>query len=51
MNRDISKHSVITGHMLEHNHTFEWSDVKILDRESNYFKRLISKMTISKYRL
>jgi len=39
-----SKHSVVTKHMLEKNHTFNWQNVKIMDYETNYFKRLISEM-------
>jgi len=39
-----SKHSVITKHILDKNHTFDWRNVKILDFENNYFKRLIVKM-------
>jgi len=34
-----SKHSVITKHILDKNHTFNWQNIKILDFESNYFKR------------
>jgi len=41
---DASKHSVITKHMLKKNHTFNWRNVKIMDYETNYFKRLISEM-------
>jgi len=41
---DESKHSVITKHILDKNHTFNWQNTKILDFESNYFKRLISEM-------
>jgi len=41
---DESKHSVITKHMLNNNHTFDWQNVKILDYESNYFKRLVAEM-------
>jgi len=41
---DESKHSVITKHMIENNHTFNWQNVKIMDYETNYFKRLISEM-------
>jgi len=36
--------SVISEHRLEHNHDFEWSDVKIIDNELSYQKRLISEM-------
>jgi len=43
---DESKHSVITKHMLEENHTFNWQNVKIMDFETNYFKRLISEIHI-----
>jgi len=41
---DESKHSVITKHMLKKNYTFNWQNVKITDFETNYFKRLISKI-------
>jgi len=41
---DDSKYSVVTQHMVKHNHTFDWKNVKILDSESNYNKRLISEM-------
>jgi len=30
--------------MIENNHTFNWHNVKIMDYETNYFKRLISEM-------
>jgi len=30
--------------MLNHDHTFDWNNIKILDTESNYIKRLISEM-------
>jgi hypothetical protein len=39
-----SKHSVVTEHILEYNHSFDWDNVRILDTESNYRKRLISEM-------
>jgi len=38
------KHSVISQHILNHNHSFNWKDIKILDSEPNYNKRLISEM-------
>jgi len=41
---DESKHSVITKHILDKNHTFNWQNVKIIDFENNYFKRLIAEM-------
>lgn len=41
---DQSKHSVITEHMLNFNHSFNWDNVKILDSECNFHKRLISEM-------
>jgi len=41
---DKSKHSVITEHILDLNHNFDWNNIKILDTESNYNKRLISEM-------
>jgi len=30
--------------MLNHDHTFDWNNIKILDTESNYNKRLILEM-------
>jgi len=41
---DKSRHSVITQHILESNHSFNWNDIKILDSEPNYNRRLISEM-------
>jgi len=39
-----SRYSVITEHILEFNHSFDWKNIKILDYEPNYNKRLISEM-------
>jgi len=39
-----AKPSVITQHMLEFSHTFDWNNTKILDSEANYYKRLVSEM-------
>ena len=36
--------SVISEHRIENNHYFNWKNVKILDKEPNYFKRLVSEM-------
>jgi len=41
---DESRLSVVTQHMVKYNHSFDWKDVRILDSESNYNKRLISEM-------
>jgi len=30
--------------MMEFSHSFDWNNVKILDKESNYFKRSVSEM-------
>ncbi|KAL6417635.1 hypothetical protein ACFW04_012605 [Cataglyphis niger] len=46
--RNTSSHSVITDHRLQHNHEFKWNDVKILDTEPIYNKRLISKILFIK---
>jgi len=35
---------VITDHRLKSKHEFDWDNVKILDNETNYNKRLISEM-------
>jgi len=39
-----SKLSVVSKHMLECNHIFDWKNVRILDFEQNYYKRYISEM-------
>ncbi|KYN14498.1 hypothetical protein ALC57_13304 [Trachymyrmex cornetzi] len=41
---DQSKHSVISKHINDTNHDFNWEDVNILDFEKNYKKRNISEM-------
>jgi len=41
---DPQKHSVITDHILEFDHTIDWESAKILDFEPYYYKRLISEM-------
>jgi len=41
---DESKHSVVTKHSLDNGHTFDWSNITILDHETNFYKRLISEM-------
>lgn len=41
---DSSRHSVITEHILNEGHKFDWDNVKIMDREKNYHKRLVSEM-------
>ncbi|KYN27931.1 hypothetical protein ALC57_02677, partial [Trachymyrmex cornetzi] len=42
--RNTTNRSVITEHRLEHNHDFQWDNVRILDEEPCYMKRLISEM-------
>jgi len=39
-----SKHSVIKEHIINFDHNFDWDNIKILDTESNYNKRLVSEM-------
>jgi len=41
---DPSKHSVISEHIVKFNHSFDWDNVKILDRESKFYKRITSEM-------
>jgi len=36
--------SVISSHRLDFQHEFIWDNVKILDREPSYYKRLIAEM-------
>jgi len=41
---DQSKHSVVSEHIREEGHVFDWDNVSVLDYEPNYHKRLISEM-------
>lgn len=41
---DSSRHSVVSEHTLKMQHLFDWDNVKILDTETNYHKRIISEM-------
>jgi len=41
---DPSKHSVVSEHIINFNHNFDWENVIILDHEHNYYKRMISEM-------
>jgi len=35
---------VILKHIINYNHFFDWDNTKIMDRESNFYKRTVSKM-------
>jgi len=39
-----SSPSVITEHIRQHSHSFDWEGAEILDTEKNYYKRSISEM-------
>jgi len=41
---DPNKISVISEHINSFNHSFNWDNIKILDVEHNYFKRLTSEI-------
>lgn len=41
---DSTRLSVISEHISNLSHSFDWDNAKILDYESNYYKRLISEM-------
>jgi len=38
------KCSVISEYILKYSHIFDWENIKILDTEPNYYKRLISEI-------
>ena len=40
----IRSSTVITDHRINFDHNFKWNDVKILDCESSYNKRLVFEM-------
>jgi len=44
INHKTTKLSVISEHRLNHNHEIDWMNVKILDNERFYWKRIISEM-------
>ncbi|KYN15935.1 hypothetical protein ALC57_11828 [Trachymyrmex cornetzi] len=44
INRNTSQSSVITEHRLQTSHDFDWDNIKILDKESIWNKRLLSEM-------
>jgi len=48
---DKSRCSVITEDMLNYNHFFDWNNIKILNSDSNYNKRLIFEIYTSKNNL
>jgi len=39
-----SKHSVISEHILQFSHIFDWDNVKILDSEPNFYKKSVSEI-------
>jgi len=39
LKQDQSKHSVISEHIIKYNHSFDWDNTKIMDRESKFYKR------------
>jgi len=39
-----AKHTVITDHMQKFSHSFDWENIKILNFEPNFYKRLVSEM-------
>ncbi|XP_044749184.1 uncharacterized protein LOC123309940 [Coccinella septempunctata] len=43
-NRDKNEKTALALHHFQENHNFDFNDVKILDKESNYHKRCISEM-------
>jgi len=44
INKKSDSPSVISNHQISLNHNFDWSNVRILDSESSYNKRLTSEM-------
>ena len=44
INKNMGSPTVITNHRIKCNHNFGWSNVKILDKEPLYKKRMVSKI-------
>jgi len=41
---DQSRYSVISQHITECNHSFDWEGIKIMNRETKFHKRIVSEM-------
>jgi len=41
INRNTIQHSVTAEHRIEHNHDFDWNNIKILDKEQELNKRFL----------
>ncbi|EZA54280.1 hypothetical protein X777_06154, partial [Ooceraea biroi] len=48
VNKHANFHSVVSKHRLNHDHDFNWQNVKILHRESNLMKREVAEMVFLK---
>jgi len=48
LRKNSAQNSVITEHRLKHKYDFDWDGVKVLDKETNYNKRLIFEMIFIK---
>jgi len=46
INKKPANHSVIIEHRLDFKHEFDWDNPKIIDKEKQYYRRLISKINI-----
>jgi len=44
VHKKTANHSVITEHRSEFGHKFDWDNPKIVDKEKQYYGRLISEM-------
>lgn len=44
ISRDVTQSSPIMNHRVDFNHDFDWENVKIVDIEKHYLKRLISEV-------
>jgi len=42
--QDHSKHSIVSEHIINFNHAFDWENVQIIDHEHNYHEKMISEM-------
>jgi len=42
--KKTANHSLITEHKLKFGHEFDWDNPKIVDKEKQYYRRLISEM-------
>jgi len=48
LKQDQSKYLIISEHIIEYNHSFDWDNTKIMDRKYNFYERIVSEIIYKK---